>query len=178
MARIPILAIVPPVIFAAMAGLFLGGMFRENPDTLPSAQEGRPAPQVVEIPVGNLPSFDMSALTEDGAKVVNFWASWCAPCRVEHPYIMDIAKDVPVYGINRDRTVDQATGFLDELGNPYAAVIGDPQNRQSIEWGVYALPETFVLNGDGEVVLHIRGPLNEPLMQNKIRPAIEAASAE
>lgn len=178
MARIPPLAVVPPLVFLAMAGLFLGGMFRDDPDTLPSAQEGFPAPQVVELPVGNMPSFDMSALTGDGPKVVNFWASWCAPCRVEHPFIKEIAERAPVYGINRDRTAEQAQQFLDELGNPYTAVIADPRNRQSIEWGVYALPETFVVDGNGQVVLHIRGPLNEPLLKNKILPAIEAASAE
>lgn len=178
MAKIPPLALVPPVVFAGLAGLFLGGMFRENPDTLPSAQEGFPAPQVVELPVGALPSFDMTALTGEGAKVVNFWASWCAPCRVEHPYMLEIAETVPVYGVNRDRTAAQAQGFLTELGNPYTAVIADPNNRQSIEWGVYALPETFVVDGNGQVVLHIRGPLNEPLMKNRILPAIEAASAK
>lgn len=174
MARIPPLALVPPVIFAGLAGLFLGGMFRENPDALPSAQEGFPAPQVVRLAVGDLPAFDMTALQQDGAKVVNFWASWCAPCRLEHPFIMDIAEDVPVYGINRDRTPEQAQAFLTELGDPFAGVVGDPQNRQSIEWGVYALPETFVIDGDGQVVLHLRGPINEPLLENRIRPAIDA----
>ena len=177
MAKIPPLALIPPVIFAALAGLFLGGMFREDPDTLPSAQEGFAAPQVEEIPVGNLPSFDMATLTGDGVKVVNFWASWCAPCRVEHPYIMEIAEEYPVYGVNRDNTDAQALGFLDELGNPYVGVIGDPQNRQSIEWGVYALPETFVVDGQGQVVLHIRGPLNEPMVKNRLLPALEKAAA-
>lgn len=178
MRRIPILAILPPLIFVALAGLFLGGMFREDPDTLPSEQEGLSAPMIEEIPLGTMPSFGMAELQAPGPKVINFWASWCAPCRVEHPYIMEIAETVPVYGVNRDRTVAQALGFLDELGNPYAAVVADPRNRQSIEWGVYALPETFVLDGDGKVVLHLRGPINEPLMRNRIEPALRAASAE
>ncbi|CAN0603805.1 unnamed protein product [Ectocarpus sp. 12 AP-2014] len=91
---------------------------------------------------------------------------------------MEMAKEVPVYGVNRDRTAQQAQGFLDELGNPYSAVVSDPRNRQSIEWGVYALPETFVLDGKGEVILHLRGPINEPLYLNRILPALEAASAE
>ncbi len=176
--KFPWLAVVPPVIFAGIAGLFLGGMFRDDPDALPSSQEGLPAPQVVELPVGDLPSFDQAVFSEPGPKVLNFWASWCAPCRVEHRYIMQLSESVPVYGVNRDRTAEQAKGFLEELGDPYTAVIADPRNRQSIEWGVYALPETFVIDGDGTVVLHLRGPINAPLMENRILPAIAAASAE
>ncbi|MEM9425768.1 MAG: DsbE family thiol:disulfide interchange protein [Pseudomonadota bacterium] len=178
MGKISWLAVAPPLLFAAIAGLFLGGMFRDDPDALPSSQEGLPAPSVVELPVGNLPSFDQAVFAEPGPKVLNFWASWCAPCRVEHPYIMEIAETVPVYGVNRDNTPEQAKGFLDELGNPYTAVIADPRNRQSIEWGVYALPETFVIDGGGNVVLHLRGPINKPLMDNRIKPALVAASAE
>lgn len=178
MAKFPVLAVVPPIIFAGIAGLFLGGMFRDDPDALPSSQEGLPAPTVVELPVGDLPSFDHAVFTAPGAKVLNFWASWCAPCRVEHPYIMELSETVPVYGVNRDNTPAQAKRFLDELGDPYTAVIADPRNRQSIEWGVYALPETFVIDGNGNVVLHLRGPINAPLMEKRIKPAIAAASAE
>ncbi|MCV6592944.1 MAG: DsbE family thiol:disulfide interchange protein [Silicimonas sp.] len=178
MARISPLALAPPVIFAALAGLFLSGMFREDPDALPSQQEGDPAPAITALPVGDLPVFDGADLAAPGAKVVNFWASWCAPCRLEHPYIEKIGDLVPVYGVNRDHTDAQAKGFLDDLGNPYSAVVADPQNRQSIEWGVYALPETFVVDGQGRVVLHIRGPINEPIFEKRIKPAIEAASTE
>ncbi len=176
--KFPWLAVVPPVVFAGIAGLFLGGMFRDDPDLLPSAQEGLPAPAIVDLPVGDLPSFDRSVLTEPGTKVLNFWASWCAPCRVEHPYMVELAKTVPIYGVNRDNTPDQAKTFLGDLGNPYTANVADPSNRQSIEWGVYALPETFVIDGNGTVVLHIRGPINAPLMEKRIKPAIAAASAE
>lgn len=172
------MALIPPVIFAAIAGLFLGGMFRDDPDALPSSQEGLPAPMIVDLPVGDLPSFDGAVFTGPGPKVVNFWASWCAPCRVEHPLIMELSETVPVYGINRDRTPDQAKSFLAELGNPYTAVVADPGNRQSIEWGVYALPETFVIGADGSVLVHIRGPINTPLLENRIKPALAAASAE
>ncbi len=176
MGRFPILVLVPPLVFAAIAGLFLGGMFRDDPDALPSSQEGLPAPKIVELPVGDLPSFDQSVFTEPGPKLLNFWASWCAPCRLEHPFIMELAESLPVYGINRDRTPEQAKGFLEELGNPYTAVNADPGNRQSIEWGVYALPETFVIDGDGTVLVHIRGPINEPLYENRIKPALAAAA--
>lgn len=178
MAKIPVLALVPPVAFAAIAGLFLGGMFRDNPDALPSAQEGFPAPLIQPVSSGNLPVFDQAVLKGEGVKVVNFWASWCAPCRAEHEFLMELAEDVPVYGVNRDRSPNQAMAFLDELGNPFTAVVDDADNRQSIEWGVYALPETFVIDGDGKVVYHLRGPINPPLLNNKIRPAIAAALGE
>ncbi|MEM7719132.1 MAG: DsbE family thiol:disulfide interchange protein [Pseudomonadota bacterium] len=177
MRRLPWLAVLPPLLFAGIAGLFLGGMFRDDPDALPSSQEGLPAPVVVELPVGDLPSFDQAVFTQPGPKVLNFWASWCAPCRLEHPYIMELSETVPVYGVNRDNTPEQAKGFLEELGDPYTAVIADPRNRQSIEWGVYALPETFVIDGNGTVILHLRGPINAPLMENRIKPALALASA-
>lgn len=178
MAKIPKLALIPPVMFAALAGLFLGGMFTEDRDVLPSTREGLAAPAIDTLPVAGLPSFTHADLADGQVKVVNFWASWCAPCRVEHEFLIELAKDVPVYGVNRDRTHDQALAFLDELGNPFSAVVWDEKNRQSIEWGVYALPETFVVDGDGVVVLHTRGPINAPILENRIRPAIAAASAE
>ena len=178
MAKLSPLVLAPPVAFLAIAGLFLFGMFRENPDVLPSAQEGFPAPQIEPVAVGDLPVLDQTALTDAGVKVVNFWASWCAPCRVEHPFLIELANVVPVYGVNRDRAAAPALAFLEELGNPYSAITFDADNRQSIEWGVYALPETFVIDGQGEVIYHLRGPINHPLYENRIIPAIEAASAE
>lgn len=176
--RIPWLALIPPVIFVGVAGLFLSGMFTDDRDVLPSTREGLAAPAIEEIAVGDLPSFDHASLADGQVKVVNFWASWCAPCRVEHPFLLELSADVPVYGVNRDRTEAQAMAFLDELGNPFSAVVWDRKNRQSIEWGVYALPETFVLDGDGTVLFHLRGPINEPLLEKRIRPAIASGSAE
>jgi cytochrome c biogenesis protein CcmG/thiol:disulfide interchange protein DsbE len=77
--------------------------------------------------------------------------------------------------VNRDATDAQAVAFLDELGNPFAGVVADPRNRTSVEWGVYALPETFFIDGDGRVVLHFRGPITERSLASTIRPALEAA---
>ena len=130
------------------------------------------------VPVASVPTFDAATLADGQVKVVNFWASWCAPCRVEHQFLMELAEEVPVYGVNRDNTADQALGFLAELGDPFTALVWDERNRQSIEWGVYALPETFVIDGDGTVILQLRGPINEPLLRTRIRPAIESALTE
>lgn len=176
MARPSPLLAVPLVFFAGIAGLFLGGMFRENPDALPSVFEGGPAPQLEAEALGPLPTFDRATLNEPGVKLVNFWASWCAPCRLEHPVLEAMAEEgVPIYGVNRDRTIPDALGFLEELGNPFAAVIFDPRNRKSLDWGVYGLPETFVIDGDGTVVLRFAGPITEEILENRIRPAMQAA---
>lgn len=175
MARISPLMVLPPVIFAGLAAMFYLGMQREDPDALPSTLEGRIAPAIQEIPVADLPTFTREALDAPGIKIVNFFASWCAPCRVEHPHLVEFAETYPVYGINRDVTDDQALAFLDELGNPYTGVVGDPRNRQSIDWGVYGLPETFFIDGNGEVILHFRGPITERVIESRIAPALGAA---
>ena len=178
MASIPPLAIVPPVIFAAIAGLFLGGMFRDDPDALPSTLVGRPAPVLELTPLGG-ESFDVSALTAPGAKIVNYWASWCAPCRVEHAQLMQLAGEgVPILGVNYKDDEAKALAFLDELGDPYDAVGADKSGRTAIEWGVYGVPETFVIDGKGRVVLRFAGPITPSVLEKRIRPALAESSAE
>ena len=107
--------------------------------------------------------------------MVNFWASWCVPCRAEHPKLVAFAEEFPVYGINRDTSVSAAEAFLDELGNPFSGIVQDVRNNQSLEWGVYGLPETFLIDGDGKVILHFRGVITQRSIDRVIRPAIEAA---
>ena len=176
MARVSPLVLLPPVVFAALAGLFLGGMFRDDPDALPSTFVGRPAPEVTATAFADAAPFDNATLAEPGIKLVNFFASWCAPCRLEHPFLVEIAaQGVPVYGVNRDREVAQGEAFLDEMGDPYAGIVFDPKNEMGIDWGVYGLPETFVIDGDGTVLLRFAGALNEPIYRTRILPAIEAA---
>ena len=170
------LMLVPPLMFAGLAAVFLVGMFRDDPDALPSTFVGRTAPPIEAVPLGTLATFDNADLAAPGAKIVNFWASWCAPCRAEHPMLAEIARTVPVYGVNRDLTPGDALGFLDELGNPFAAVVFDAKSRQSIEWGVYGLPETFVVDGRGVVVLRYPGPITQQVYENTIRPALETAA--
>ena len=172
------LLFIPPVIFVALAALFYVGMQRENPGDLPSTFIGRPAPPIEAVALAGLPSFAGEDLLGDGeVKIVNFWASWCPPCRAEHPALVDLAEEgVPIYGVNNKDRGGDALGFLEELGNPYRAVTVDANGRQSIEWGVVALPETFVLDGEGRVVLKFPGPIHG-VMDNVIRPALEEAEA-
>lgn len=108
---------------------------------LPSAQQGRAAPDLSLQPLGDTALLSRADLEGNGLVIVNFFASWCPPCRAEHPTLTALAEaGVPLYGVNyRDRT-DQALGFLDELGNPYDAIGRDEQARNGADWGVVAMP--------------------------------------
>ena len=170
------LILLPPAIFAALAGLFLGGMLREDPDALPSTMEGQPAPAVSLTELQG-PVVTDDTLREPGVKLVNFWASWCTPCRAEHPILMEISETVPVYGINYKDDASNALGFLDELGNPYAGLGADATGRVGIDWGVYGVPETYVIDGEGIIRLRFAGPITQDIYEKRILPAIEAARA-
>ncbi len=168
--------VAPPVIFAGLAALFFFGMQRENPDALPSALEGKPAPAVNVTALGDKELVTDADLRNDGVKLVNYWASWCAPCRVEHPNLEELAQEgITVYGVNYKDNAANALRFLDELGDPYSGIGADAQGRMALEWGVYGVPETYVIDGEGRIVLRFAGPITDRVLENDIRPAIEAA---
>ena len=178
MARVKPLVLLPPLIFAGLAALFFMGMQREDPDALPSAVAGSLAPAVAVVPLGDGPVLDPALLTAPGVKLVNFWASWCAPCRVEHPHLMALAAEgVPVYGVNYKDEPAKALAFLAEMGNPYRAIGADTSGRMGIDWGLYGVPETFVIDGEGRVVTRFAGPITERALAETIRPAMEKAAA-
>jgi cytochrome c biogenesis protein CcmG, thiol:disulfide interchange protein DsbE len=177
MARVPVLALLPPIIFAALAGLFMSGMYRSDPDVLPSTLIGQPAPPVEIAQLGTGPVFDDAALRAPGAKIVNFWASWCAPCRVEHAQLMTLESEgLTILGVNYKDNPAKALAFLDELGNPYAAIGADSTGRMALNWGVYGMPETFVIDGEGKILLRFPGPVTRSILENRIRPALAEAS--
>lgn len=179
MAKVSLLMVLPPAIFAGLAAAFAIGLQREDPDQLPTALAGKPAPAVVLEPLGTLPGFDDAALRDGKVKLVNFWASWCAPCRVEHPNLTQLAEDgITVLGVNYKDQPDKALGFLEELGIPYAAVGADPQGRMALNWGLYGVPETYVIDGDGTVILRFAGPVTQRVIDAQIRPALKQAVAE
>ena len=172
---------------AAMGGFFfLAGMrlasnsadHEHGVDTaaIPSVQEGAPAPDLALDPLGETPLLTRADLNSGDLVIVNFFASWCPPCRAEHPTLTALAEaGVPLFGVNyRDRT-DHALGFLAELGNPYTRLGRDEVGRMGPEWGVVAMPETFFIDGEGRVVLHFRGPVITRSLENQIRPALAEA---
>jgi len=176
MARVSPLMIAPPLIFAGLAAMFYIGMNRDDPDALPSAIAGQPAPAMALTQLGTAAPFTNDTLREPGVKLVNYWASWCAPCRVEHPALEKLADEgVPIYGINYKDDPAKALAFLAELGNPYAGLGADATGRTALDWGVYGVPETYVIDGDGTVILRFAGPLTERVVKERIRPAMAAA---
>jgi cytochrome c biogenesis protein CcmG/thiol:disulfide interchange protein DsbE len=116
-------------------------------------------------------------LRAPGVKLVNFWASWCGPCRVEHPTLVQLgAEGVTIHGVNYKDEPQNALRFLAELGNSYAAIGADTTGRTGLLWGLYGVPETFVIDGEGRIVLRFAGPVTQRVLEETIRPAMRAAA--
>jgi len=171
------LMFLPPLLFVALAALFWFGNIREDRDSLPSAREGQEAPAVMVTQLGDLEMLDDAALRTGEVSLVNYWASWCAPCRAEHPLLEDLAQELPVFGVNYRDQPDRALDFLDELGNPFAAIGQDLAGRMGLDWGLYGVPETYVVAGDGTIMLRFAGPITRDVIERRIMPAIEEARA-
>lgn len=174
----------PLLLFGALALVFLFRLFAGDPSKLPSALIGKPAP-ILALPAVEglkdgekpIPGFSGADLASGQLTLVNVFASWCAPCHQEHPFLMDLAKDkrFRILGINQKDRPENAQRFLTRLGNPYAAVGADPDGRASIEWGVYGVPETFLVDGKGVILFKHVGPLTLESIRDKLEPAIKAA---
>jgi cytochrome c biogenesis protein CcmG/thiol:disulfide interchange protein DsbE len=172
------LIMVPPLLFLVFAAVAYIGLNRENPEELPSALVGQPAPALDRtVALRSDPPPTAADLTAPGVKLVNFWASWCGPCRAEHPLLEALsAEGVPVIGVNYKDQPDKALGFLAELGDPYVRVGADESGRTGLDWGIYGVPETFVIGPDGTVVMRFPGPISPDVLEKRIRPAMEAAA--
>jgi cytochrome c biogenesis protein CcmG/thiol:disulfide interchange protein DsbE len=171
--------LIPPVVFAAMAGLFAAGLMRDNPDALPSALIGRAAPAVPgEALPGTVQLTDADLRTGE-VTIVNYWASWCPPCRAEHPTLIDLAaQGYRVAGINFRDDPDNALAYLAEETDPFFAQGFDPSGRVSIDWGVAAPPETFIVDGDGTVLFRYAGPLIGSDFEQRFLPVLRAATGD
>lgn len=124
-----------------------------------------------------MPGFDPDAV--EGPYLLNLWASWCAPCRIEHPVFMDLAeRGIPIYGVVYKDDRADARAFLAELGNPFAGFAADPEGRAALELGVTGVPETFLIDGSGMVRARWRGAVSEPVWDRQFQPAWQAALEE
>lgn len=179
-------ATMPLIIFGALAALFAVALRSGDPSKLPSTLIGKPAPTVTFPAIDGLvdggrpvAGFSTADLAKGKVSVVNFWASWCVPCVQEHPLLGELAKraGVEIYGVNYKDDPANARRFIGRYGNPFTAVGADTGGRLAIDWGVYGMPETFVINGRGEIVYKHVGPLSEASLEQKVLPVIAAAKA-
>jgi cytochrome c biogenesis protein CcmG, thiol:disulfide interchange protein DsbE len=181
-----LIAFLPLVLFVALAGVFLYQLGSgKNASEIPSVLIGTKAPSLSLQPLEGLmvAGEPVPALTDAAIKgklaLVNVWASWCVPCRQEHPVLLELARDprITLVGINYKDKNDNALRFLGELGNPFAAVGIDPAGKSAIDWGVYGIPETYLVSPDGTILFKQIGPFTVESLRDKLLPAIEKAMA-
>lgn len=177
MAKIAPLMVLPPVIFAGLAGLFFAGMQRDNVGQIPSTIIGQAAPSVPEEPVPGTEQIVMDDFATGEVTIVNFWASWCPPCRAEHPTLLALEEQgYRIAGLNFRDAADDASEYLVNDDNPFFATGFDPRGRTAIDWGVTAPPETFIVGPDGTVLNRYIGPLVGSAFEQQFLPMLEAAT--
>ncbi|MCG3266442.1 DsbE family thiol:disulfide interchange protein [Yoonia sp. I 8.24] len=173
MAKISPLVILPPVIFAGLAGMFAVSMMQGNSDELPSTFIGQQAPAVPLEAVSGTTQLTDADLRAGEITIVNFWASWCPPCRAEHPKLLELAEEgYRIAGVNFRDQQDHASTYLTDYEDPFFATGFDLRGRIAIDWGVTAPPETFIVDGDGTVLFRFVGPLVGSDYEQRFLPAL------
>jgi cytochrome c biogenesis protein CcmG/thiol:disulfide interchange protein DsbE len=177
----------PLLVFAALAGLFWYALQGGDPSRLPSAMIGKPVPEftlpaIAELKAdsGDVPGFASSDLGKGEPTIVNVFASWCAECQVEHPLLMALAKEpgIRLFGIDYKDDDSSARRFLGRYGNPYGKVGSDSSGRVAIDFGVYGVPETYVISGDGKIAYRHVGPLTEEAIKQKLLPLLRSGEPQ
>src|SRR5499427_165544 len=180
-----LIVLVPLILFAGLTALFLVRLNSGDPSLIPSALIGHPIPQTALPPITGLkrdgaavPGLDPASF-KGAVTVVNVWASWCVPCHDEAPLLLQLAQEsrLRLVGINYKDDADNARRFLGHYGNPFAAAGADPSGRVAIEWGVYGVPETFVVGRDARIAFKLVGPITPENFDAVLKPQIEKALA-
>jgi cytochrome c biogenesis protein CcmG/thiol:disulfide interchange protein DsbE len=180
-----IIVLLPLAIFCALAALFLLRLGAGDPSIIPSALIGRPAPPTALPPIAGLerdgapiPGLDPASF-KGAVTVVNVWASWCVPCHDEAPLLLQLSKDkrLQLVGINYKDDPDNARRFLGRYGDPFAAAGADQSGRASIDWGVYGVPETYVVGRDARIAYKLVGPITADNLETLLKPQIDKALA-
>jgi cytochrome c biogenesis protein CcmG/thiol:disulfide interchange protein DsbE len=168
------LFLVPLIGFLVLAVFLLRGLWL-NPREVPSPLIGKPAPQFERARLDRPTEMFASKDLAGKVWILNVWASWCAPCRVEHPLVNELAarKLVPIIGMNYKDNPDAARKWLADLGDPYTAIFIDHDGALGIDFGVYGVPETFVIDKQGVIRYKQIGPITPEAMQNKIMPLVQ-----
>ncbi|MCJ8239779.1 DsbE family thiol:disulfide interchange protein [Peteryoungia algae] len=174
-----LIAALPLLLFAGLAAIFMTQLQSgRDVSEIPSALLGTKAPalQLAGLDGSERPALT-SAMISGKLTLVNVFASWCVPCRQEHPMLLELSKDprVNVVGINYKDRNDNALRFLGELGNPYAAIGVDPNGKAAIDWGVYGIPESYLVGSDGTILYKKVGPFDPESFETQLMPAIEKA---
>lgn len=173
-----LMASIPLIVLGGLVAIFALNINRD-PQFVPSVLINKPVPEFAlpEVPGLGVAGFSTADL-KGHVSVVNVFASWCIPCREEHPLLFELNKrqDLVLYGLNQKDATENALAFLNELGNPYDFVGADKDRRVSIDWGVYGVPETFVVNPEGIITYKFTGPLTEKAIKESLLPAVAAAN--
>jgi cytochrome c biogenesis protein CcmG/thiol:disulfide interchange protein DsbE len=167
--------VIPVLVVVGLMVAFAVFLQQGPPGFLPSQLVGKPAPEFTLPPLDPpAQSFTRTELSQGRPTVINFFASWCTPCRVEHPTLQAMAErgDITLYGIDYKDDPVKARAFLEELGNPFGRINVDRDGRAAIDFGVTGVPETFVLDGNGVIKAHYAGPLSDSVVRGLILPAL------
>ncbi|NDV87494.1 DsbE family thiol:disulfide interchange protein [Aurantimonas aggregata] len=181
-----VFVLLPLLLFGGLASVFLYQLVSgHDPQQIPSVLVGKTAPQTTLPPLEGvsgpdgraMPGLDLSGFGDGRPVLVNVFASWCGPCREEHPLLMELARDprLAIVAINYKDKPENARRFLATLGNPYAAIGVDQTGTTTIDWGVYGVPESFLVAADGEILFKQTGPFTLESVAGGLLPALERA---
>ena len=171
--KVNLFRIIPLIIFFSLILLAFIALKSYDKDNIPSVLIGQSPPPLLLEELGNLKLLDkrdLKPIKENKIRLINFWASWCPPCRVEHPQLEKLSKNknIQLFGVNYKDSENSALNFLNEYGNPFLKIGSDKNGRNAIEWGVYGVPETFVIDQHGNVLFRHAGPITKAILEKNL----------